>query len=61
MSTKLNSDCCPECAYWSEEEHKNQLDAWTKILQAQPRKPLYDFGWNLEHVAEPRDEVRHNQ
>ena len=53
-------NCCQECTYWDEEKHKRQMDEWVKILKAQP-KHEYDFGWNLEHVPEPKDEERINR
>jgi hypothetical protein len=35
--------------------YQEQMTAWVEILRRQERRPLYDFGWNLEHVTEPRD------
>lgn len=32
--------------------YQEQMTAWVEILKAQTRKPLYDFGWYLEHVPD---------
>jgi hypothetical protein len=52
-------NCCRECQYWDEEKHKREMAEWCEIL-AKQTKHEYDFGWNLEHVPEPRDEEKHN-
>lgn len=36
-------------------------DMALSLLKKQPRGPVYDFGWNLEQVAEPNDERRINR
>ena len=53
--------CCKACDYWDEERHKREMAEWVNIMKNQPRKPLYDFGWNLVHVPEPHDEERINR
>jgi len=41
--------------------YMEQMEACVKILNSLARKPLYDFGWYLEHVPEPNDERRVNR
>jgi len=41
--------------------YDQQMTEWVKILNGMDRKPLYDFGWSLIHVPEPRDERKVNQ
>ena len=52
--------CCKACEWLDGEEHKRQMAEWVKILAKAP-KPLHDFGWNLVHVPEPKDEERINR
>ena len=52
--------CCRECDFWDKEKHQYEMDEWIKILAKTP-KHEYDFGWNLVHVPEPKDEERINR
>lgn len=37
-----------------------QLNKFAEYMKTLP-KPIYDFGWNLVHVPEPKDEERINR
>ena len=49
-----------ECDFWDKEKLQYEMDEWIKILAKTP-KHEYDFGWNLVHVPEPKDEERINR
>jgi hypothetical protein len=62
--------CCPECEWLDKEVAKMNkiegsvplevLNKFAEFLNSLP-KPVHDFGWNLEHVPEPKDEERINK